>query len=130
MSDGKAQDRWIDRARMDIRAVRDLLMDDSEQMAPLICSLAYQAVEKMLKAFLLSREAELSRTHDLTLLFRKCLALDEGFAAIQPQMEAIFPFAPDEWSGCFFGETDEGRALEAYEKAVEIQGYIIDRMPA
>jgi hypothetical protein len=128
VSGQKIYDQLMNRARMEIRGIRDMLLDDPEDLAPVICNLAYQAVEKMLKAFLLSRGVEDIQSHDVRELFRNCLAIDAGLAEFQEQIDAISFFVPaDEW-GCNLGPVEQGQALAAYEQAVEIQGFLIDRI--
>ena len=46
------------------------------------CFHSQQAVEKYLKAFLLSRNMEISKTHNLKLLINKCRDVDPSFSEL------------------------------------------------
>ena len=52
-----------------------------------------QAVEKTLKAYLVWREEEFERTHDLVELLAICAKLDPSFADLQPQVAPLTPYA-------------------------------------
>jgi HEPN domain-containing protein len=48
-----------------------------------VCFHAQQAAEKVLKAFLIARGRDLSKTHDLVALLAKCVECDAGLADLE-----------------------------------------------
>ena len=52
-----------------------------------------QCAGKALKAYLVYKEQEVDRTHNLDLLNNQCRSLDSGFAAIQEAALFLRPFA-------------------------------------
>ncbi len=61
--------RWLDFAREDLRIAELALTDGLYNQ---VCFHAQQGVEKMLKAFLKSRQQSVPRTHALTELLALC----------------------------------------------------------
>lgn len=75
MSERTAARQWYDRAGGDLRDARHLLQE-SEGTVENVAFLAQQAIEKYLKAILVSRRERPPRTHDLDRLVS--LVLDLG----------------------------------------------------
>ena len=90
-------ERWIYKAEIDIKTVQTLL--DSKQLLPeSICFHAQQAVEKYLKAFLVSKDIDPPRTHNIGILLNECgkvnsgfLAFDDAAALTEYAVEARYP---------------------------------------
>jgi HEPN domain-containing protein len=75
--------KWRQRAMQDLRTISNNLKDDPEFLASVNCYLAQQAVEKLLKAYLLTKQKGLLKTHDLIFLLKKCSELDESILELQ-----------------------------------------------
>mgnify|MGYP000858741346 FL=1 len=75
---------WLNFANKDINSAKYLL---GMHPVPLeiICYHCEQAAEKALKAYLINRDIEPSRTHDLRLLCKMCADFDESFNEISKQ---------------------------------------------
>lgn len=58
-----------------------------------VCFHAQQAVEKLLKAFLISRGRDLRRTHDLVALLTDCVELDPRLANLEEDCRNLTYFA-------------------------------------
>lgn len=48
-----------------------------------VCFHAQQAAEKILKAFLISRGCDLSKTHDLVVLLTRCVECEAGLTSLE-----------------------------------------------
>ena len=68
-------DDWLRIARKDLRRAQNLLSMNDPEAAGLFLQ---QAIEKHLKAYLLSRGWRLKRIHDLEILLDDALAFDPG----------------------------------------------------
>ncbi len=67
---------WIFRADEDIAVVENLFKSDPELFASSICYHAQQAVEKFLKGYLVFKNIDFPKTHDLDFLLLECKKID------------------------------------------------------
>jgi HEPN domain-containing protein len=67
---------WIFRANEDISVIENLFKSDPELFASSICYHAQQAVEKFLKAYLVYKNIDFPKTHDLDFLLSECKKTD------------------------------------------------------
>jgi len=72
---------WIKKAEHDLIAAK-LIIDYRPLILDVACFHCQQAVEKYLKTFLIFKEEEFPRTHNLDVLLENCSALQPEFAAI------------------------------------------------
>jgi len=84
--------RWV------VKAQRDRLMAEAglAQTPPITDAAAFhcqQAVEKLLKAYLVFREDEFEKIHDLEPLADRCAQHDPSFAPLGTRVDALTPFA-------------------------------------
>lgn len=63
MSDEKYIQEWINKANKDIKAVEKL--EKEEDITEIVCFHCQQAVEKYLKALLLSNNEDIQKTHNI-----------------------------------------------------------------
>lgn len=68
---------WIFRANEDIAVIENLFKSEPELFASPICYHAQQAVEKFLKAFLVYKNIDFPKTHDLDYLLLECKKIDD-----------------------------------------------------
>ncbi|MBI4334181.1 MAG: HEPN domain-containing protein [Chloroflexi bacterium] len=72
--------RWLIKAVEDIRTIEhEMKLPEGEVVTSAVCFHAQQAVEKLLKGFLVSRKVEFGRTYNLSLLVNLCAKQDEDF---------------------------------------------------
>jgi len=71
--------QWISKARQDMIAAEKLLDDNSLTLAGIIGFHCQQSVEKFLKAFLVFKDFDFLRTHNLEELRDKCGEYDADF---------------------------------------------------
>ena len=63
--------QWIEKADKDLRTVKhELALSKKETITETVCFHSQQAVEKYLKAFLILKNEEFGRTHNLELLLK------------------------------------------------------------
>jgi HEPN domain-containing protein len=84
--------RWLQKARHDWSAVTKILTPDCDEtdVAAFHCQ---QAVEKALKAYLVSRRIEFEKVHDLGLLLDHCASVDNDFEALRDAVEPLTLYA-------------------------------------
>ena len=80
---------WVRYATQDYESAVHLYETKHPRPLELICNLAQQAVEKMLKAFLIAQDSVPPKTHDLNQLCELCEAFDERFGDIAPQCSSL-----------------------------------------
>ena len=69
---------WLILANEDIAVIDNLFKSDLELYARAICFHAQQAAEKFLKAFLIYKNVDFPKTHDLEFLLSECKKLDKS----------------------------------------------------
>ncbi|MEW6251047.1 MAG: HEPN domain-containing protein [Planctomycetota bacterium] len=83
---------WLEKAQRDRRTA-----DAALQLQPPITDIAgfhaQQAAEKTLKAYLVWRQTEFERIHDLEILVDSCAAHDHAFADLRDQVRGLTAFA-------------------------------------
>lgn len=83
---------WLAKAQDGVRAARVLM----EQAPPIAASAAFhcqQAVEKLLKAYLLWNERSFEKIHDLRALVNQCVEIDAAFAELRDRVAPLTAFA-------------------------------------
>jgi HEPN domain-containing protein len=118
---------WLEKAGHDRWAVETFLKDPHAptDVAAFHCQ---QAVEKLLKAYLVYRRHAFEKTHDLVELVAQCAGHDPGFAALQPQVEPLSPYAV---RFRYPGPTDPPpeRVREALRVVHEVWTFVLARVP-
>jgi HEPN domain-containing protein len=84
--------RWLLKARHDWSAAKKIFSPDAEEtdVAAYHCQ---QAVEKMLKAYLVSRNREFEKVHDLGYLLDQCVLSDKDFETLRVAVEPLTVYA-------------------------------------
>jgi HEPN domain-containing protein len=70
--------KWILKAENDLKIAKDEMLTENPA-TDAICFHAQQCVEKYLKAYLISKDKEISKTHDILFLIKQCLLIDNEF---------------------------------------------------
>ncbi len=84
--------QWLAKADEDLGVAKDLLGSNSPYLAA-IAFHAQQAVEKYLKAFLVTHQREFRRTHDLAQLLDLAASVDAAFAETLKEVVVLNPYA-------------------------------------
>ena len=114
---------WLEKANDDLRWTRHNF--ESKEFAG-VCFSAQQAVEKSLKAYLLSKKKGLKRTHDVVLLLGDCVKIDRSFGVLKNQVDILFPYyATTRYPfGNELFSFDKKKAKEALGAAEEIINFV------
>lgn len=80
-AEAKHLNQWIEKAEHDVIAAK-LIIDHQPIILDIACFHCQQAVEKFLKTFLVFKNVEFPRTHNLDLLIQSCSEHHAGFGVI------------------------------------------------
>lgn len=83
-------ERWLEFSRSDLKDAECLFKAESFLSATYHCQ---QAAEKALKAYLVFKEHEIVKTHNLVMLGGLCKIFDQEFQKINKELELLNPFA-------------------------------------
>ncbi len=83
---------WIEKAEHDLLAA-DLIVGGKEVPWDMVAFHAQQAAEKYLKAFLVLKDSQPPKIHDLPKLLRLCAAFAQEFAGFADDAEFLSPLA-------------------------------------
>ena len=117
---------WIYKALSDLRSAK-ILVDSSEESYDQVCFLAQQAIEKLLKAYLIKNNLGTSKTHDLLKLITDCSKINNSFLQWNNiTLSRITSYAVD---FRYPGETaTKEEANEAHELADKLCKFIINEL--
>jgi len=73
--------KWIEFAEKDYEAAK-VLSKNVKPLLEIICFHCQQCAEKYLKAYIIQRNAEIKRTHNLEELLKTCTNIDKDFSNI------------------------------------------------
>ena len=76
--------KWLIKAQNDLEVAENLMkLSSGEAINEAICFHSQQAVEKFLKAYLITKNVEFGKTHNLEYLLELCLKKDGEFKGIE-----------------------------------------------
>lgn len=121
----KEYEKWFRKAENDLLVIKNN-MASSEIPVDACCFHAQQAAEKYVKAYLVSRQVNFPKIHDLQALLNLCIAINSAFnKIIEPAIRlsdyAIAPRYPDT-----FDDLTLNDANDAYKDAVDIKDFILN----
>ncbi|MEN8155727.1 MAG: HEPN domain-containing protein [Bacteroidota bacterium] len=118
--------QWIAKANEDLLVV-DKLTEFQIIAKSAVCFHCQQAVEKFLKAFLISRGIDIHRTHNIEFLLSECAEIDSVFSGIDPKN--LSDFGVDvRYPGDLY-EPSEDEVSEYKEIAFSIQRIVSEKLP-
>lgn len=103
--------RWLAKASNDLLTAETMLV--AAQPTPdTICFHAQQCAEKCLKAFLVLKDQDIKRTHDLVRLLEYCLPFDTSFETLRDSAIILTDYPvetryPDDWRDISVEEAQE-----------------------
>ena len=75
--------KWLIKANNDLKvAENEIRLPPKETVTEAVCFHSQQAVEKFLKAYLITRNIEFGKTHNLEFLLELCIKEDKEFEEI------------------------------------------------
>lgn len=115
--------QWVAKAASHLGVARHLLSDGSPYVE-VICFHAQQAAEKYLKAFLVERQIEFPKTHDLGALLDLVATTDPRLAESLRDVTALTPYGVDVRYPSDLPEITAEDAREAVELARRLEDVI------
>jgi len=82
---------WVRLADLDLLTANHMLAHHPVPIE-IICFHAQQAGEKMLKYFLVTKNIEPPKIHDLQILLEMCIKFDSGFSALSKESVVLTPY--------------------------------------
>ena len=119
---------WFEIAATDLSTARHLFNSMHPKPLEIICYHCQQAAEKALKGFLLDREIEPPRTHELERLCAMCLEYDDAFIPIQVACQELTAYASSaRYPG--HAEIEEQDAIFSLKEADRIYTICVSLVP-
>lgn len=120
--------RWLDKALNDWSAARRLFAPGARGLDT-VGFHCQQAVEKLLKAYLLANDVEFEKTHDLHRLLRQCAACDTAFETFRT---TVPPLTLYEIAFRYPGpaEPERGQVAQALAVVDRMWQFVTARLPA
>ncbi len=116
---------WITKATNDLACAKSLLNLGDEYYNQ-ICFLTQQAIEKLLKAYLIKNDKELTKTHDLVKLNSDCMEINSAFAQWKEAALTLTIYSVDfRYPG---EDATKTEAIESVSLAEEIFKFIIEEL--
>ena len=120
--------QWLLKANEDIDTLNVLVSTNPEKHASAICFHAQQAVEKFLKAFLVHKNIDFPRTHDVDMLLSLCKPMNA--VAFDIELKELTEFGvdvryPDDF---FHARSDPSHGVWRYCHASETHCGRVDRL--
>ena len=118
--------RWLEKADRDIIAA-DKLLEVNIYEYSLFHS--QQAIEKFLKAFLTYHNRPFRKTHDVTLLLKLCIDIDENFKQLlEAEVDRLYPKAVEIRYPEIEYEVSLEEAKEALELAEKVREFVLGKL--
>ena len=93
MAEPRLVDEWLKKAEEDYQFAASVL--EHSGFYAQICFHFHQAAEKYLKTFIVARDLEFQKIHDLLVLLKLCSALETGLSEIQDDCKFLNRFYID-----------------------------------
>ena len=78
---GEQAGQWLLKAGHNLKIGKDEMAAENP-VTDMVCFHMQQCAEKALKAYLIFKGTEISKTHNLAVILRQCISLDEEFNAL------------------------------------------------
>ncbi len=117
---------WIAKAMSDLK-IAGTESGTEQPATDAVCFHYQQASEKLLKAWLLWKDQQPIRTHNIEVLLAACERIDESFADLRPA-EALTPYAVEIRYGApaYFPTVPEMK--EAGQLAAMVERFVVDKL--
>ena len=120
-------EQWIKIAERDLLTAKQGLEADMV-LTDTICFHCQQAAEKYLKAFLVKKQIEFTKTHSLMNLLNLCATGDNSFKEELSEADNLTDYAveiryPDDWY-----EPTEEETKQAYELALKVKEFVLKKL--
>jgi len=118
---------WIRYSTSDLITARHLFYDFHPKQREIPCFLSQQCAEKALKSYIVFKEEEPEKTHNLVLLCQKCMSFDSSFSEISDYCAELLPF---DIAVLYPGELspDDYIAKQAIDNAQRVYDFCIQKI--
>ncbi|MBT9130755.1 MAG: hypothetical protein DDT42_01099 [candidate division WS2 bacterium] len=119
--------KWLIKAIEDFNASKYIVnLSDEKILTSIVCFHCQQTVEKLFKAYLITKKIDFAKTHDLELLIKLCVDLDNEFKNIS--IDHLSDYAveiryPDEF---YIPSIEE--AKKCFEIASNVKDFIFKKL--
>ena len=114
--------QWLEKAEHDLIAAK-LIMDNQPIILDVACFHCQQAIEKYLKTFLVLKNQDFPKTHNLDILLKNCSDLNAEFAALD--MGNLEDFAVRGRYPHDFIIPDAAETLNFYQIALDVKALVL-----
>jgi|SRR3989338_7624714 len=118
---------WFLKAQDDELSTKDIL-NDKEGAPSTVCFLSQQMAEKFLKGYLVYKEKELSKIHDLDRLIKLCEEIDISFKEIKDQAKSLSDFYISTRYPGDYPQFTWPQAETAFASATKIKRFVLERI--
>ena len=119
---------WLQNAKDDLFSAQ-ILMEHDPPVLDTACFHCQQAVEKLLKAFLVWKAVYFEKVHSLPYLLDLCEVQDPGVASLRERVEALAPYAVEiRYPGKVL-EVSPKEAQEALTTAELVWDFVLSFLP-
>jgi HEPN domain-containing protein len=117
---------WLQKAENDLKICEQGLKAD-EIITDVICFHCQQAAEKYLKSYLLFKDKEITKTHNIAFLLTKCIEFDSDFSILKDIIYltnyAVQVRYPDDFFMPGITETEQ-----AFIDAARVKKFVLDKL--
>ena len=117
--------QWLAKANEDLLVIEKLTEYEIIATSS-VCFHCQQAVEKFLKAFLITNGVDIKKTHNIEYLLSECSDIDKEFAAIDPKELSDFGVDARYPGDMYIPDKDE--TLEYKDIAFEIKDFVENKI--
>jgi len=117
--------QWLQKANHDLIASK-MILDSHPIILDISCFHCQQAIEKLLKLFLLANNQELIKTHSLDILVEECIDIDKSFSELDfkdLESYAVRSRYPDQ-----FIAPELSEAKEYYQIALAVKELVLSKV--
>ncbi|KPQ33620.1 MAG: hypothetical protein HLUCCA11_17950 [Phormidesmis priestleyi Ana] len=120
--------QWLVKSKRDLKAAQ-ILMASAEPLLDAGVYHCQQSAEKALKGYLVFRDCELQRSHDLVAILEMCAAYDSSFSQLKTEARMLTPYVMEfRYPGDEL-EPDRKDAEEAMKMAATVLAFVSQKLP-
>ena len=93
MVDSVDFEKWLDRSQQDFKMIEIIKHESFQGLEDSVCYMCHQAVEKLMKAFILKNAKSLFKTHDLIFLLEKCSEFEKSLKDLENCITVLNEYA-------------------------------------
>ena len=121
-------EEWLQNAKDDLFSAQ-ILIENEPTVPETACFHCQQAVENLLKAFLVWKAVYFEKVHSLPYLLDLCEVQESGFASLREKVEALAPYAVEiRYPGKVI-EVSSKEAREALATAESVWDFVLSFLP-